>query len=161
MAAYRMRTCNLETGAMNQLAPEGHWRNIALLMADKLRPEQLADLQVAQKLYIDHLAHIKTRRCQLLVELTQRLSEASQVEVSSLGYWKQSSPQGTTAQFKLLAALDANLRQESQLEAGLRHVCTKVMEPVQAAKVKVTSWPFIPDYPAILEGILQDRHTIA
>lgn len=35
MAAYRMRTCNLETGAMNQLAPEGHWRNIALLMADK------------------------------------------------------------------------------------------------------------------------------
>lgn len=71
------------------------------------------------------------------------------------------APQGTTAQFKLLAALDANLRQESQLEAGLRHVCTKVMEPVQAAKVKVTSWPFIPDYPAILEGILQDRHTIA
>lgn len=35
MPIYRLKTCNLETGAMTQLAPEGHWQNIALLLSDK------------------------------------------------------------------------------------------------------------------------------
>lgn len=68
------------------------------------------------------------------------------------------APHGTSAQLKLLAALDANLRRESQLEAGLRYVCSQVMEPVQVAKVMVNSWPFVPDYVAILEAIVQNRH---
>lgn len=75
-----------------------------------------------------------------------------------LGCVIAAAPGNHNALLELLEALDACLRREFLLEAGLRYVSSQAVGPVGHAKIIVNSWPFVPNYQAILEGILQHKH---